>query len=85
MSEYVFAPDEYNGIKMDGMKVIDIRCGVCSGGCMCSATNDRNRYDKESKTIICKYYNSCLRDVLRKMPDFMLEDIREVLLCEIGR
>lgn len=82
-SEIYFCVDEYNGIKLDGLKIIDIKCGDCLSGCMCSVTNDRNRYDKESKTIICKHYNSCLRTVLNKMPMYMLNDLKETVLCEM--
>lgn len=85
MGKSMFYLDEHNGILLDGLKVIDIECGDFSCGCKCSVTNDRNRYDKESKTIICKHYSSCLRNVLRKMPGFMLEDLKQTMLCEIGR
>lgn len=83
MARSVFYADENNGIILDGLKVVDIECGDQSGGCKCSTTNDRNRYDKESKTIICKHYSSCLSHVLSKMQDYTLEDIKQTMLCEI--
>lgn len=85
MSRSVFYVDEHNGIVLDGLKIIDIECGDYSGGCKCSVTNDRNRYDKESETIICKHYNSCLKHVLKKMPYFTLEDLKSFFELQIGR
>lgn len=75
--------DEYNKIKVKGLKVIDITVGDGYSGCRCSVTNDRNRYDKESKTIICEHYSECLKSVLNKMPKYVFDETKEIFLCEL--
>lgn len=76
--------NEFNGIELDCLKVTDIKCGDIYAGCQCSKTNDRNRYDKESGTIICKNYSSCLSSVLRHMPKHQKVDIIEMLETQIN-
>lgn len=64
---------------MDGLKIIDMRFGYICGhlsGCRCS-TNDRNRYDKESKTIICEHFSNCLQHFLKNCTQETLSDIKE--------
>ena len=46
-------------------KVIDMITGNRYAGCMCT-TQDRNRYDKESNTIICSEYGTCLKSIYKK-------------------
>lgn len=82
---YSIVADEHNKLKVKELKVIDITVGDAYSGCRCSATNDRNRYDKESRTIICEHYSECLKSVLNKMPKHVLEEIKEVFLCELKK
>lgn len=77
--------DKYNRIRMEGLKVVDICIGSGYEGCMCSATNDRNRYDKESQTIVCKHYSDCLLAMIRKMPETMFQELCETIEDETGR
>lgn len=70
--------NEYNGIRIEGLKINDIKTGSAYEGCCCSRTNDRNRYDKESKTIICKNYSDCLASVIRKMSEDKRVEIKEI-------
>lgn len=65
-------------IIFDGLKVVDIVIGNRYEGCRCSVT-DRNRYDKESQTIICGNYSNCLRQVLRDMTKEEKEEVRKYI------
>lgn len=76
MAEVLYKADDYNYIVIDGFKVKDIAVGSGYAGCRCR-TSDRNRYDKESQTIICDNYNKCIGSVLRKLSEDTKEDIKE--------
>lgn len=76
--------DDNCGIELVGLKIVDIITGDGYAGCRCSTTNDRNRYDKESKTIICCNYSNCLKDVLKRLPDYKLVEIKECLKAYAG-
>lgn len=74
-------------IVLEDLKVIDMRVGDGFSGCRCS-TQDRNRYDKESKTIICENYSKCLSDIIKRMRSSpgMIEDLKEYAkVCISGR
>lgn len=78
---YSIVADKYNKLKVKGLKVIDITVGNAYSRCRCSKTNDRNKYDKESNTIICEHYSECLKSVLNKMPQCVLT--KQILLKNI--
>lgn len=75
---------EIYGIEMYGAKVIDLQIGQYTGGCTCSTSNDRNKYDKESNTIICKNYNQCLSRVWKHLHSGMKAEIKENVLIALG-
>lgn len=82
MAEILYKADDYNYIVVDGLKVKDIAIGSGYAGCRCR-TSDRNRYDKESETIICANYNRCICSILRKLSEDVKEDMKEDILAYI--
>lgn len=64
-------------IEVDGLKVTDLKTGNNYAGCTCSCTGDRNRYDKEAETIVCKHFTSCLAGILRKAEPHVIQDMKE--------
>lgn len=76
-------PEVY-GLKIRGAKVIDLKIKCYTGDCCCSMSNDRNKYDKKSRTIICKKYNSCLAGVWVHLQEGQKADIKEVVKMALG-
>lgn len=72
------------GIEIKGAKVIDLLVNEYPGGCRCSTCNDRNKYDKESGTIICKSYNECLATVWKHLQEGQKSDITETVKMALG-
>lgn len=69
MNEIQYEIDNYQFICLQGLKIVDICVGSAECGCRCSTSGDRNRYDKESETIICEHYNECLKRMLKKIQE----------------
>ena len=74
--------NENQMIIFEDLKIIDIIRSDGFSGCRCSTSNDRNRYDKESKTIICPHYSSCLGNLLKHAEKHILIDIKEHVKCQ---
>lgn len=71
--------DNYCGLEIEGLKVVDIAVGNGYAGCRCQGGDDRNKYDKESKTIICSNYSQCLKDVLKQLPEHKRVQLKEYI------
>lgn len=72
------------GMTINGAKITDMYIMEYGRGCRCSTCNDRNKYDKESETIICKNYNRCFGDIWRRLQEGQKADIKEVVKMAIG-
>lgn len=82
MQEIIKLDEKGSYIVIEGLKIVDICVTDGFSGCRCS-TSDRNRYDKESSTIICASYSNCLSHALRHTSKDVINDILETLKASI--